>query len=192
MLALRRASFDPGQALGSFPRCLASAVLAFSCLISIARAGAAEPAREAPAREAYVTNQSGDSLSFVDLAEAKATSEIKIGEAVQFAKDSADLVDEGGALLGAVAKLLTEHPEITKVRVEGHTDDSGEPQYNVDLSRRRAAAVERALVARGIDPARLTSEGFGSSRPIAPNSAEEGRAQNRRVVFTILERTAAR
>lgn len=117
-------------------------------------------------------------------------SEIEIGESVAFVTDSADLAGDSDAVLGAVATALREHPEIKKVRVEGHTDATGDPGYNEQLSSRRAAAVTQWLVAHGIDPARLESVGFGSRRPIASNDTEEGRARNRRVVFGIAERSS--
>jgi outer membrane protein OmpA-like peptidoglycan-associated protein len=114
--------------------------------------------------------------------------EIRIGEEVRFATDSAELVPESDGILGAVQHLLDEHPEIQKVRVEGHTDDVGDPSYNEDLSRRRAAAVVRWLVDHGVDGGRLESAGYGSRRPVDTSGSEEARAKNRRVVFTILER----
>jgi OOP family OmpA-OmpF porin len=67
------------------------------------------------------------------------------------------------------------------VRVEGHTDWIGSEEYNQALSVRRAEAVYRYLVNRGVEPERFTVEGFGKSRPIASNDTEAGRAQNRRV-----------
>ncbi len=117
-------------------------------------------------------------------------SEIKIGEQIQFATDSAELVGDSDAILGAVEKLLDEHPEIRRVRVEGHTDDTGDAAYNDDLSRRRASAVVRWLVEHGVAAERLTSEGYGARKPIDSNATEAGRGRNRRVAFTILERDA--
>jgi OmpA-OmpF porin, OOP family len=120
------------------------------------------------------------------------TTEIRIGEEIRFATDSADLVSESDAVLGAVRRLLEEHPAIRRVRVEGHTDAVGDPAYNEDLSRRRASSVVRWLVDHGVAGDRLESTGWGSARPLAPNDTEEGRARNRRVVFTIVEQGPAR
>lgn len=114
--------------------------------------------------------------------------EIRIGERIQFATDSASLLEDSDGVLGAVARLLDSHPEIRRVRIEGHTDESGTQAHNDELSARRAEAVGDWLVAHGIAPARLESKGYGSRRPVAPNDTEEGRAANRRVVFTIVER----
>lgn len=115
--------------------------------------------------------------------------EIQIREQVRFATDSAELAAESDPVLDAVRRLLVEHPEVRRLRVEGHTDDTGDPSYNEDLGRRRAAAVVTWLVEHGVDGARLESAGFGSKVPLDSNATEAGRARNRRVVFTILERT---
>lgn len=116
--------------------------------------------------------------------------EILIAEQVRFATDSAELLGASDVILEAVKRLLDEHPEIRKVRVEGHTDDLGDSAYNDDLSARRADSVAVWLREHGIDAARLETAGFGSRRPIESNTTEEGRARNRRVVFTIVERGA--
>jgi len=88
-------------------------------------------------------------------------------------------------VLDAVVVLLKEHPELKRVRVEGHTDSQGSLALNMDLSQRRALTVLHYLVSKGIDPARLESEGYGPTRPEAPNTTVLGRAKNRRVDFTI-------
>ena len=83
--------------------------------------------------------------------------------------------------LDEIAKLLTSKPDL-RLKIIGHTDNKGTAEYNLDLSSRRAGNVAAALVGGyGIDPARLTSEGAGLSRPLASNDTEEGRAKNRRV-----------
>ena len=76
-------------------------------------------------------------------------------------------------------KVLRDNPDL-RVTVEGHTDSVGSAAYNQKLSERRAQAVKRYLVRQGIDPSRITTEGYGKSRPIASNETEEGRAKNRR------------
>ena len=116
--------------------------------------------------------------------------EIRIEEEIRFATDSADLVPPSDEVLAAVKRILDEHPEITKVRVEGHTDSTGDPAYNDDLSARRAAAVTTWLTSHGIAPERVESVGRGSREPLDTNDTEEGRAKNRRVVFKIVERQA--
>jgi outer membrane protein OmpA-like peptidoglycan-associated protein len=88
-------------------------------------------------------------------------------------------------LLDNVAAVLTSHSQL-KIQVEGHTDNQGDDRYNKKLSQRRAEAVVAYLGKKGIAGARLVAKGFGEDKPIADNNTEEGRAQNRRVVFTIL------
>ena len=114
-------------------------------------------------------------------------SEIKIIDRVEFDTDRATIRSTSEPVLNAVLTILKKHPEITKVSVEGHTDNRGGAAHNKQLSRRRAAAVVTWLVARGIDSARLVSAGFGPDRPIDTNSTTEGRQNNRRVEFHILE-----
>jgi outer membrane protein OmpA-like peptidoglycan-associated protein len=76
---------------------------------------------------------------------------------------------------------MTGKPEL-RLNIVGHTDNKGSADYNLSLSQRRAAAVVASLVSQyGIDAGRLTSEGAGMTRPLAPNDTDEGRAKNRRV-----------
>jgi outer membrane protein OmpA-like peptidoglycan-associated protein len=110
-----------------------------------------------------------------------------IREQVQFAYNSAQILKASDFILEAVAKILKENPEIAKVEVQGHTDSKGGDAYNKKLSDRRAASVVTWLVTNGIDKAKLTSAGYGKDRPIDSNDTDEGRANNRRVEFHILE-----
>ena len=83
-----------------------------------------------------------------------------------------------------VAAVLNAYPS-ARVLVEGHTDDTGDPAGNVQLSLNRANAVKDALVARGVDASRIATTGLGQTRPIAPNDTEEGRAKNRRTEIVV-------
>ena len=116
---------------------------------------------------------------------------IELRGAVNFDTGKATIKRESHAVLDQVAKLLQEHPELKRVRIDGHTDSVGSATLNRDLSRRRAAAVVQYLVGRGIDRRRFDSAGFGEDQPIASNDTALGRAKNRRVEFTILEESAA-
>lgn len=112
---------------------------------------------------------------------------IQILQAVAFEPGKAVLLPESAELLRQVAAVLAAHPELTAVRVEGHTDSSGAEESNLKLSRRRAEAVKAWLVQPGgIDAGRLEAAGYGSRRPLAPNDSATGRAKNRRVEFHIL------
>lgn len=83
-----------------------------------------------------------------------------------------------------VATILNQFPEM-RIRVEGHTDNVGRPEYNLELSQRRAQAVHDFLASQGVDAARMTVEGFGLTRPVADNETPEGRQRNRRVDLVI-------
>jgi outer membrane protein OmpA-like peptidoglycan-associated protein len=111
--------------------------------------------------------------------------EIKILQQVKFKTNSAEILPESDGILNAVAKILTDHPEITNVRIEGHTDNRGGAAMNLGLSGRRAASVLNWLVRHGVEKSRLSSKGFGLTRPIDSNTTEEGRQNNRRVEFHI-------
>jgi outer membrane protein OmpA-like peptidoglycan-associated protein len=99
---------------------------------------------------------------------------------VQFDFNSSAIRPEAEPVLDQAATLLKQNPDV-QVSVEGHTDAIGSEDYNMALSIRRAESVYRYLVNRGVDPERLTVEGFGKTRPTADNDTESGRAQNRRV-----------
>jgi outer membrane protein OmpA-like peptidoglycan-associated protein len=116
-----------------------------------------------------------------------ADGQIKILDQVKFKTGSADILPgkESEEVLDAVLKVLTAHPEIKKIRIEGHTDDRGAVAMNKKLSGERAASVVKWLTAKGIDKGRLTSQGFGPDRPIGDNKTDEGRQNNRRVEFHI-------
>jgi outer membrane protein OmpA-like peptidoglycan-associated protein len=83
-------------------------------------------------------------------------------------------------VLDQIVNLLREDTSL-KLSIQGHTDNVGSKAANLDLSKRRADAVKAALVSRGIDAGRLTTDGFGDTKPVADNAAEPGRARNRRV-----------
>lgn len=99
---------------------------------------------------------------------------------LQFDFDKADIRAESRPTLDEIVRFLKENPSVSVV-VTGHTDSRGGFDYNVDLSRRRAAAVVAALQQQGIAAARLTPFGAGMAAPVAANDEEAGRARNRRV-----------
>jgi len=115
--------------------------------------------------------------------------EIVILEQVQFKTGSAVILPASDDLLEQVANVLTEHPEIQRIEVQGHTDNRGGRRYNKKLSIRRANAVVKWLTQRGnIDASRLVAQGYGMDEPIASNDTPEDRQLNRRVQFKILEK----
>ena len=119
--------------------------------------------------------------------------QLEILEKVYFKKGSAKLQKRSWALLDNVAAVLIAHPEITKVRVEGHSDKSGSLKYNMILSKKRANTVVRYLVGRGqVNRARLEARGYGPKKPLYPNPKSRAEAAlNRRVEFHIVDKGSA-
>jgi outer membrane protein OmpA-like peptidoglycan-associated protein len=105
---------------------------------------------------------------------------------VQFQTGSAQITRTSDPLLDQIAEGLNANPQVTRVRIEGHTDNVGDPRLNQTLSEARAASVKAALEKRGVDSGRLETRGLGETHPIAPNSSPGGRQKNRRVEFVIV------
>ncbi|MFL5346249.1 MAG: Ig-like domain-containing protein, partial [Hyalangium sp.] len=113
---------------------------------------------------------------------------IVILDKVYFATNKDLILAKSFPLLKQVGQVLRANPEITKVRVEGHTDSQGNDAANLDLSQRRANNVRKRLIQQeGIAPERLEAVGYGETQPVDTNKTAKGRENNRRVVFTILE-----
>jgi outer membrane protein OmpA-like peptidoglycan-associated protein len=117
--------------------------------------------------------------------------ELKILDKIYFRLNSHVIERRSYALLDQLAQVMNAHPEIGHIRVEGHTDATGSARVNQRLSERRAKAVMQHLIRRGhVDRHRLSSTGYGSTRPLVPNATtEEENAQTRRVGFVILTET---
>lgn len=111
---------------------------------------------------------------------------LEILDKVYFQTGSAKIQRRSYALLDNVAAVISAHPEIEKIRVEGHTDDRGRDDLNLKLSQRRADAVKAYLMKKGLEEDRLEAVGYGESKPVADNKTRAGRAQNRRVDFVIV------
>jgi OOP family OmpA-OmpF porin len=102
---------------------------------------------------------------------------------ILFDTGSDRLKPESAAVIQSVAKGLETNPNL-RLRIEGHTDSVGNAAHNLDLSKRRAAAVKDVLVSQfNVDAERLTTTGLGATKPIDSNDTPQGRAQNRRVEF---------
>jgi outer membrane protein OmpA-like peptidoglycan-associated protein/opacity protein-like surface antigen len=112
--------------------------------------------------------------------------QLKILDTVKFVTGSAKLSPASNKLLDNVARVLLAHLEIWKVRVEGHTDNVGNPDKNMKLSQDRAQSVVNYLVKKGVAPERLEAAGFGDTKPIEDNKSAKGRTANRRVEFNIV------
>lgn len=109
---------------------------------------------------------------------------VSIELAVLFDTDKSLVKPQYYEEIGRVAHFMNQHPNVTAV-IEGHTDSRQTEEYNQALSQRRVDAVKMVLINEyQIDPSRLSSVGYGETRPIATNDTREGRQQNRRVVAT--------
>lgn len=146
---------------------------------------AAPPAPPAPAPPPCEMPGAGQAITL----EGCKQNDVLILRGVNFDFDKATLTADAKGILDQVAAALQARPDI-KVEIDGHTDGKGSVPYNQKLSERRAASVKVYLVGKGIDTARMTTAGFGKSRPIADNKTDEGRALNRRVELKVTEASA--
>ncbi len=113
---------------------------------------------------------------------------IKITERIYFETGRATIQARSHSLLDEIADVLKANPGIKKVRIEGHTDNVGNEMTNLRLSQARADSVRKYLIGAGITAGRLESRGFGESYPLTSNDTPDGRAQNLRVEFIIVDR----
>ena len=109
---------------------------------------------------------------------------VTFNDKILFATGKSDLSDASRSALGKFAASLVQSPE-TDIAIYGHTDNTGSRAVNQKLSEERAQAVANYLIGQKVDPVRITTRGLAYDSPIADNSTEEGRAQNRRVEILI-------
>ncbi len=102
---------------------------------------------------------------------------------VMYGFDSAEIKPEAFPMLDEAVSILKKNPEL-KVEIDGHTDNIGPAAYNMNLSERRAKAIMKYFVDKGVEAERLTTKGFGLTMPAVSNDTKEGRAKNRRVTLT--------
>jgi outer membrane protein OmpA-like peptidoglycan-associated protein len=112
---------------------------------------------------------------------------IVILDKIKFKTASAEILPESNKILDAVATTLSHHPEFTLVEVAGHADERASDEYNLKLTQDRVNSVVRALIARGLEKARLRSKGYGEYCPLDPGHNEAAWEQNRRVEFKIVK-----
>jgi outer membrane protein OmpA-like peptidoglycan-associated protein len=114
-------------------------------------------------------------------------SSIKIGEKVQFATGSAEILAVSHGLLDEIAQVMNDNPQIELLQIEGHTDSTGTAAGNRKLSQQRAESVVKYLAGKGVAARRMQAKGFGPDKPIADNASDDGKEKNRRVEFNILK-----
>ena len=140
--------------------------------------------------KAEVINGVDDDDGCPDQGKAKVVltaAKVEISERVYFKTGSDALKQRSHELLRQVAAVLKANYQVRRVRVEGHTDNRGDKEMNVDLSERRARSVMRFLIEQGVAAHRLEGKGYGPSRPVVSNRRRAGRAKNRRVEFVVLK-----
>ncbi|MCA9582103.1 MAG: OmpA family protein [Myxococcales bacterium] len=114
---------------------------------------------------------------------------IRISQKIYFEFNKATLQARSYPILNTVAQVLKDYPKVT-IDIQGHTDSRGSDKYNMKLSSERAASVRAYLLGQGIDPNRMTSTGYGETRPVEPNTTAAGREANRRVEFLRTDKEA--
>jgi len=115
---------------------------------------------------------------------------IRIPHELEFAVNKAtidDQKDPNKEILGTLLEFLTKNTHVTKIRIEGHTDNTGKADQNMQLSQQRADAVAKWLTDHGIAADRLKTQGFGDTKPEVPNDSAEHKQQNRRTEFHVDE-----
>ncbi len=115
---------------------------------------------------------------------------VRIPHELEFAIDKStfdDSKEPNKEILTTLVEFMTKNPRVTKLRIEGHTDNKGAAAHNMELSQARADAVSKWVAAHGIDASRLHTVGLGDSKPEVPNDTDANRAKNRRTEFHIEE-----
>lgn len=116
---------------------------------------------------------------------------IEMSSPIQFRvlkNDMAPLDPSAEPILTEVRDAIAQHPELLKLEVQAHTDDSGDKKFNETISTARAEAVRKWLVDHGVPADKLTAKGYGPSKPIADNKTAAGRAKNKRIQIVVLEK----
>jgi outer membrane protein OmpA-like peptidoglycan-associated protein len=154
-----------------------------------ALAASSATAAELARREADLALEQADTLrrqlENLQLRQTESGVVVTLGD-VLFETGETELREEAMASLVEVVDLLQSEPD-KDIRIEGHTDSTGDSETNLEISARRANAVFDALVSLGVDRERFTTAGMGEDFPIASNDTDEGKAQNRRVDVILLD-----
>ena len=169
---------------------LSTTLLAATALIAVAGCSKKRPETlppaplndTAPGQVAPPSGQTGDAI--VPGSDADFRRSVT-SNTVNFAVDMYDIDPQARTILDSQAAWLARYPAI-RATIEGHCDERGTREYNLALGDRRANAAKNYLVAKGVDPGRLTTISYGKERPLATGSDDDSYAQNRRAVTVVL------
>ncbi len=151
--------------------------LLLGCLLGLSACQTVPPAKKLTAKQIAVLKEQG-------FTQKDDGWEFGLSAKILFGNDEADLTMESRPGIARIAKALV-GADIQTLRLEGHTDSLGSPEYNQQLSMRRAQSVAREMVVSGMKPDNLNVRGLGMSKPVADNSTVEGRLENRRVTIIV-------
>jgi outer membrane protein OmpA-like peptidoglycan-associated protein len=146
-----------------------------------------EAERKAQAINTFMNPESVFSKSGIEIVEENGVPTLIMPNAVTFDLNSADIKPEFKEMLDTLAEALMEYPQ-GEIRIEGHTDTTGTAEYNMSLSKKRAESAEAYLVDKGIDEARIETEGKGETEPRYSNTDAEGRMKNRRIEISLFRK----
>lgn len=145
-----------------------------------------------PAKKNVDIVKDGSETLRLEMVPAKAVlqkEKIEIKDSIYFETAKFDIKKESYPLLDEIAEILLDHPELTKIRIEGNTDSRGSASANLTLSQGRADAVKTYLIGKGVAADRLESIGYGESKPIVKEKTAADQAKNRRVDFFVVGRS---
>lgn len=150
-------------------------------------AGTAVPGGAAGGQNSSGANAAGDQAGGAGAGVGKegASAPAGVARLVYFDFDSSEIRPEFVSVIAAHAKALSANASI-RVRLEGHTDERGSPEYNIGLGERRAQAVRRALMLQGVAEGQIATVSYGEERPAVPGQTEEAWAKDRRVEIVYL------
>lgn len=157
-----------------------------SAKLRILGRGETDPIASNDTKEGQAENRR---VEIVVIGEPRALDNIRFPSVALFPRRSAELTETGRAVLDkniSDARVMLDRSVF--IEVVGHTDDVGDDAYNMDLSEQRAAAVSQYLIEAGVDASKIVAVGAGESLPIATNTTEQGRVENRRVEVLVLGR----
>jgi len=157
------------------------------CAITLCMAGVLALAGcSTPGKVGEVSKFDIATASTEDIAKGlKKDGKVVIGGGILFETNSAKLAPNAEDLVKRISDVMKKNPDLN-ISVVGHTDNTGDYNYNVQLSERRAKAFANALIKDGVPANRLTAVGVGPQSPVATNDTDEGRAQNRRVELVLI------